>query len=142
MIRIFTIAILLIIHTTALGQTSQDSTKAPDNSTDENLYNEIFYIVDEMPAPVEGMQKFKAYLSKNLKYPSMAYQFGAQGSVTVQFIVDTNGVANDIQVVKGMGMGCDEEAVRLIKNMPNWKPGKQRGRKVRVRTTIDVIFKL
>jgi protein TonB len=65
-----------------------------------------------------------------------------EGKVFVQFVIDKDGSPSDITVLKGIGSGCDEEAVRVIKNMPKWTPGKQRGRPVKVRMSLPIVFKL
>jgi protein TonB len=82
------------------------------------------------------------YVSENLKYPVKASRMDIQGRVFVQFVVEKDGSLTDIQVVKGIGAGCDEEAVRVIKNAPRWEPGKQRGRPVRVKMILPIVFKL
>ena len=99
-------------------------------------------IIEEQPAPVGGMSAFKQFLKKNLKYPNQARRMGIEGKVFVQFVVDKDGSLNDIKVLKGIGGGCDEEAVRVLKKHPKWSPGKQRGRPVKVRMVIPVFFKL
>ena len=99
-------------------------------------------IIEEQPAPVGGMAAFQQFLRKNLKYPNQARRMGIEGKVFVQFVVDKDGSLNDVKVLKGIGAGCDEEAVRVLKKHPKWSPGKQRGRAVRVRMVIPIFFKL
>jgi len=108
----------------------------------EERADEIFTIVEEQPAPVGGMQAFYDFVSKNLKYPSLASRSGIEGRVFVQFVVEKDGDLTDIQVVKGIGGGCDEEAARVLALAPNWQPGKQRGEPVRVRMILPIMFKL
>ena len=82
------------------------------------------------------------YLSENIKYPEMAKQKNTQGKVLVTFVVEKNGSISDVKVAKGIGDGCDEEAVRVISAMPKWKPGMQNGKKVRVSFAIPISFRL
>ncbi len=108
----------------------------------EEVADEIFDIVEEQPNPVGGMSAFNKFLQKNLKYPSNARRMGIEGKVFVQFVVDKDGSLNEVKVLKGIGAGCDEEAIRVLKAHPNWKPGKQRGRAVKVRMVVPIYFKL
>ncbi len=103
---------------------------------------EIHLIVEEQPSFPGGEQGFYTYVSKHLDYPKQAIRHGVEGKVYVQFVVDTDGSLSDIQVLKGIGAGCDAEALRVLQNSPPWNPGKQRGRAVRVRMTIPIIFRL
>lgn len=113
-----------------------------EEPVEEEVADEIFTIVEDQPAPKGGMGAFYEYVNKNIKYPSQARRMGVEGRVFVQFVVDKNGNLTDVQAVKGIGAGCDEEAVRVIKNAPKWKPGKQRGKAVRVRMILPITFKL
>jgi protein TonB len=113
-----------------------------DEMPEEEAVDEIFTIVEDQPTPSGGMQAFYQYVQKNLKYPAQARRMGIEGKVFVQFIVDKDGALSDVQAVKGIGAGCDEEAVRVIQGAPKWKPGKQRGRPVRVRMILPITFKL
>lgn len=83
-----------------------------------------------------------SFLGKNLTYPRSAASAGVGGKVFVSFVVNTDGSLTDIQVLKGIGFGCDEEAVRVINKMPHWKPGKQSGRAVRVKYNLPITFTL
>ena len=103
---------------------------------------EVFTIVEEMPAYPGGDAKLYEYLGKNIKYPQIARESGILGRVFVNFVVEPDGSVSNVKVMRGIGGGCDEEAVRVIKTMPKWKPGKQRGKAVRVTYTIPVVFKL
>jgi TonB family protein len=104
--------------------------------------SEIFTIVEEPPAPVGGMRAFYEYVQRELKYPEEAKKDAIQGRVFIQFIVDKDGSITDVQAVRGIGGGCDEEAVRVIANSPKWIAGKQRGREVRVRMVMPITFTL
>jgi len=108
----------------------------------EEEVEEIFTIVEEGAEPIGGMESFLKYVSKNLKYPAQARRMGVEGKVFVQFVVEKDGSITDIKVVKGIGAGCDEEAIRVLENAPKWKPGKQRGRPVKQRIVLPIVFKL
>ena len=101
-----------------------------------------YQIVEEQPSPLGGMVAFYQYLAKNIRYPSDARKRKIQGKVYVQFVVDKDGRLIDVQVAKGIGGGCDEEAVRLVKSAPPWKPGTQRGKPVKVQMVLPITFKL
>ena len=103
---------------------------------------EIFQIVEEMPSYPGGEQKLMEYVAKNIKYPQIARETGIQGRVFVGFVVEPDGSVSNVKVLRGIGGGCDEEAVRVVKSMPKWKPGKQRGKAVRVSYMLPVNFKL
>lgn len=103
---------------------------------------EIFQIVEEMPAYPGGDEARMSYLSKNLKYPVLAMESGIQGTVYIGFVVEKDGSVTDVKVARGIGGGCDEEAVRVVKAMPKWTPGKQRGKSVRVRYSVPIRFSL
>ncbi len=100
-----------------------------------------FLIVEDPPTPKGGMKAFNKFLSKHIKYPDQARRMGIEGKVFVEFVVDKDGSLTNIHVVKGIGAGCDEEAIRVLKSAPKWEPGKQRGRPVKVRLTVPISFK-
>ena len=102
----------------------------------------IFVIVESMPAFPGGMDKLMKYLSDNIKYPSQARELGIQGKVFLSFVIEKDGSVTDVTLLRGIGGGCDEEAIRVVKNMPNWIPGKQRNIPVRVRFNLPVNFRL
>ena len=81
-------------------------------------------------------------MAENLRYPPRAARMGIEGRVFVEFIVEKNGSLTDINVVKAIGGGCDEEAIRVISTAPRWNPGKQRGNPVRVRMILPIMFRL
>ena len=109
---------------------------------EEVVEAEIFTIVEEMPEFPGGMTKLADYLAKNIKYPQMARESGIQGRVFVQFVVEPDGSVSNVAVMRSLGGGCDEEAMRVVKSMPKWKSGKQRGKPVRVSYILPVNFKL
>jgi protein TonB len=99
----------------------------------------IFSYVEQMPVSGYDMS---AYLSKNLHYPDAARESNIEGRVLVKFVVNEDGAVSDVQVQRGIGGGCDEEAKRVVAAMPNWKPGKQNGKPVKVYFTLPIMFKL
>jgi len=108
----------------------------------KSAVEEEFIHVEQQPEFRGGMEAFRKFLEKNLKYPSRASGAGVQGRVFVQFSVMADGTIANVEVVKGIGFGCDEEAARVVKLMPPWAPGKQGGKPVRVRFTLPIQFSL
>jgi len=104
--------------------------------------NQIFTSVEQVPEFAGGLEKFGQYLSKNIRYPAVARENNTQGRVICTFVVEKDGSLTDIKVVRGIGSGCDEEAVRVLKNSPKWKPGIQNGRPVRVQYSVPISFTL
>lgn len=103
----------------------------------------IFVVVETMPEFPGGQAALFKYLSENVKYPVIAQENGIQGRVICQFVVNKDGSIVDVEVVRSGGdASLDKEAVRVIKSMPKWNPGKQRGKAVRVKYTVPVNFKL
>ncbi|MCD4772627.1 MAG: TonB family protein [Bacteroidales bacterium] len=109
---------------------------------DEVEEAEIFTVVESMPKFPGGEGAMNKYLGKNIEYPQMARESGIHGRVYVTFVVETDGRVTDIKILRGIGGGCDEEAVRVVKNMPKWNPGKQRGKPVRVQFNLPIKFTL
>ena len=103
---------------------------------------QIFQVVEENPEFPGGMKECMKFLSNNIKYPQISQENGVQGRVIVQFVVNADGTIVDPVVVRGVDPYLDKEALRVIKLMPKWKPGKQRGKAVRVRFTQPVMFRL
>ncbi|WP_162053621.1 energy transducer TonB [Pontibacter pamirensis] len=101
-----------------------------------------FIHVQEMPEFVGGDKALFAYLSKQMRYPAEAQRVGVEGIVVVTFVVATDGAITKAEIVKGLGFGTDEEALRVINKMPHWKPGKQNGRNVPVRYTLPIRFNI
>ncbi|HEX9956131.1 MAG TPA: TonB family protein [Fibrella sp.] len=104
--------------------------------------DEIFTVVEQNPEFQGGQAAMYAWLGKNIKYPAAASRANISGKVFVSFTVNTDGSITDAQVLKGLGFGTDEEAVRVVKSMPKWKPGKQSGRPVRVKYNLPISFQL
>lgn len=103
---------------------------------------EPFTYVEEMPSYPTGMEDLMVFIAQNITYPEIAKRAGVEGKVFVQLVVEKDGNITDVRVAKGIGAGCDEEAMRVCKLLPKWKPGKQNGKPVRVRMVIPFLFKL
>jgi protein TonB len=98
--------------------------------------------VEETAAPIGGMPAFYEFVGKKLKYPAQARRMGVEGKVFVEFVIERDGTITDVKAIKGIGAGCDEEAVRVLQSAPKWKAGKQRGKPVRQRMVLPIAFKL
>ena len=98
--------------------------------------------VDEMPVPPGGMEGFTKYMIENLKYPSSAKEAKIEGMVMVRFVVKADGSVDAVEILRGIGGGCDEEAVRVVKNSGTWTPGKKEGKAVAAQMTLPVQFKM
>lgn len=133
--------------------TSRDSTEVSLNAvplpsaTDEQDSSQegaafFFDLVDTPPSPIGGFEAWSRHLSENLTYPTSARMKGIQGTVLVSFIVNTDGTIEGIELVQGIGGGCDEEAIRIIKSSPSWTAGKIKGKAVRTRMKIPIGFRL
>lgn len=103
---------------------------------------QIFTVVESMPEFPGGAGELYKYLGNSIKYPPLAKESGIQGRVFVNFVVEPNGNISNVKVLRGIGGGCDEEAIRVVKAMPTWKPGKQRGKAVRVSYNLPIKFTL
>jgi protein TonB len=114
----------------------------PVMEEEEVVEAEIFTVVESMPEFPGGQAKMMEFIAQNIKYPAMARESGIQGRVFVNFVVEPDGSVSNVKVLRGIGGGCDEEAVRVVKSMPNWTPGRQRGKAVRVSFNLPVRFTL
>ena len=103
---------------------------------------QIFQIVEEPASFPGGMGECMKWLGKNIKYPTISQENGVQGRVIIQFVVNRDGSIVDAQVARGVDPYLDKEALRVVGLMPKWKPGKQRGKEVRVKYTLPVMFRL
>ena len=113
-----------------------------EEEEEEEEIEQIFLVVEEQPEFPGGMAKLMKYFSDNVRYPVVAAENGIQGRVICQFTVWRDGSIRDIVVLRGVDKSLDKEAVRLIENMPKWKPGKQRGKEVSCKFTVPVSFRL
>lgn len=108
----------------------------------EPVAEEIFTFVEEYPEFLGGEKALYEYIKNNVNYSELAIKTNIEGTVYVEFVVEKDGSISDVKVLRGIGGGCDEEAVRVVKSMPKWKPGKQRGQPVRVYYTLPIDFKI
>ncbi len=127
-------------------EVSMNAVPLPSGTEEQDSSQEgvvlFFDLVDTPPSPVGGLEAWSRHLSENLTYPTSARMKGIQGTVLVSFIVNTDGTIEAIELVQGIGGGCDEEAIRTIKISPNWMPGMIKGKAVRTRMKIPIRFKL
>jgi TonB family protein len=124
-------------------ENSGDPTSTGDETPAETVNkDEVFVLVDIPPSPQGGMGKLNEHIVQNLKYPAKAKEMKVEGRVFVQFIVNVDGTLSDFTILKGIGFGCEEEAIRVIKEGPKWIPGKNAGKAVRVKYTLPLTFKL
>ena len=111
---------------------------APKKEVEEKPYE----AVEQMPTFPGGEAELMKFMSENLKYPVIAQENGIQGRVILRFVVSKTGAIENIQVVRSVDPTCDKEAIRMVKSMPRWIPGKQNGNNVPVYFTLPVLFKL
>jgi periplasmic protein TonB len=111
-------------------------------SVSETTQSQVFTIVEQMPQYPGGDKAMQKFIEKNLQYPSSARENAIEGTVYISFIVEANGSISTVKVLRGVGSGCDEAALRLINSMPNWKPGRQDGENVRTLMTLPISFRL
>jgi protein TonB len=115
---------------------------------DPNAFNQpvevsidTFFVVEKMPVPIGGLAGFYKQLSKSINYPNRAKQRQTEGKVIIEFVIDQSGNPINLKVLKGIGHGCDEEAMRVLQ-LAKWEPGKQRGQPVPVKMTLPIFFRL
>jgi periplasmic protein TonB len=137
--QVLLLAILMAIALKSSFIFAQELTKADQ---DTNIGKEVFTIVQEMPTYPGGQNAMEQFLALNIQYPPKAKENNIQGTVYAGFIVEADGTLSTYKVIKGIGAGCDEEVLRVLKSMPKWNSGKQAGKAVRVRLTIPVKFKV
>ena len=114
------------------------ATRSVSSNNDQKIYS-----VPEKPAvPVGGLQALYNHVQQNLKYPGRAIRRGIEGRVFVEFVVEKDGRISQLKILKGIDRECDKEALRLIRSFAKWKPGKHRGKTVRVKRSFPVMFKL
>jgi len=122
------------------GNTTEDL--PPENPVVDPDEGKVFTIVEEMPSFPGGEEQMLKFIRDNTHYPAVARENGITGRVFINFVVDKDGKIKDVKVLRGIGAGCDEEAVRVVKSMPDWKAGKQNGRAVQVSFNLPVNFTL
>ena len=131
------------VKTSDLNDESQknDAPVVPEDEEEEEEKT-IFTVVESAPSFPGGDEALYKYLAENIKYPQLARDNGFQGKVYLTFVVERDGSITDIKVLRDIGGGCGAEATRVVKSMPKWTPGKQRGKAVRVQFNLPVNFKL
>lgn len=129
---------LLLLTLSLFGYTFTQA-QVDDSSTQQEK-GEVFQVVEEMPQFPGGNDALFEYLSNNLEYPEEAVENGIKGVVYVTFIVEHDGSISNVKVLRGIGGGCDDAAHATVTNMPNWSPGKQRGKPVRVQYNLPIRF--
>ena len=113
-----------------------------EDAPEEEEVDEVFSVVEEMPVFPGGNNEFYEYVAKNLKYPRKALKAQVEGKVIVRFVVAEDGDVSDIEILKGIGYDCDEEAIRVLESSPKWIPGKQQGKNVKVRVMVPLTFSI
>jgi len=131
-----------VVKTVAQVDKQTQKVEAKSQSPQDGGQNEVFTVVEDMPKFPGGDEARANYLASNIKYPEAARKSGVQGTCYITFVIDKDGSVSDVKVLRGIGGGCDEEAVRVVKSMPKWEPGKQRGEAVRVQFNMPVKFAL
>lgn len=136
----------VISTTTQAGSLDRDAVDPSELSENHAVTQtekpEVFLTVEQMPQFPGGEKELMAYLAKNIKYPTVAAENNIQGRVTLKFVVSKTGAVTDIQIIKGFDPSCDKEALRVVKAMPKWIPGKQNGQNVNVYYTLPVTYRL
>lgn len=130
----------LVVTTTEMNST--DGIELVELPVEIRDPEETFTIVEEMPEFPGGDAALMRYLAKSVRYPVIAEQNNIQGRVYIQFVINTNGEVTNAIVLRGVDPSLDKEAIRVVENMPNWKPGKQRNKPVRVSFTVPINFVL
>ena len=114
-----------------------------DFAEEEEVVEEpIFVVVETMPAFPGGVPALMAYLQKSIRYPAIARESNIHGTVYLSFVIEKDGSVSDVEILRGIGGGCDEEAIRVVSNMPKWSAGKQRDLPVRVKYCLPIKFVL
>ena len=132
---------LLFFALNIQAQIATEKNNATDCVTADEVFD--FQVVDKKPKFPGGMTSLQSYINRSLKYPQVSRENNSQGRVIVRFIINSNGTVTSPQVVRSSGdFYLDMEAVRVIESMPKWKPGKHKGKPVRVFFTLPIVFKL
>lgn len=121
---------------------AKDDIAAPEPPKHVVEETKIFTVVEQMPMYPGGDAALMGYLRDNIKYPTVAAENGVQGRVVVGFVVERDGSITDVNILRGVDPSLDREAMRVVKSMPRWNPGKQNGSAVRVKYQVPVSFRL
>lgn len=127
-----------------MGASYNDNDSPVDTLSEDDVVSDqqIFDVVEHQPSFPGGQNALMQWLSDNVQYPQLAYDNGIQGRVIVQYVVEKDGSISEVTVSKSIDPSLDIEALRVVKSMPRWRPGKQNGKPVRVKYTMPVTFKL
>lgn len=131
-----TVAIMLL----ACGCMAQNT--KPANTNGKANSGQVFDVVEEMPQYPGGMEALMSYLGENMKYPADAEKNKIEGRVIISFVIDKEGNVKDAEVVRSVSPSIDAEALRVVNGMPQWIPGKQKGKPVNVKYTLPLSFRL
>jgi TonB family protein len=139
---IFFIAILSSLTSCVQNKNSckEIQVVTPTASNDSDTLDEIYAIVQVPPSFPGGEDALDEFISSNLKFPEAAMQKGIQGTVFVTFVVEKNGSVSNVRILRGLGFGCDEEAIRIVQSFPAWNPGTQRKKPMRVQCNVPIRF--
>jgi len=132
----------LIVDTKVDAEVSEEQEMLAFEDMEEEEESQIFMVVEQMPEFPGGEEKLYQFLADSIHYPQLAKDSGIQGRVYVTFVIENDGSVSDARILRGIGGGCDEEALRVINLMPKWKPGTERGKSVRVQYSLPVKFTL
>ncbi|MBN2638509.1 MAG: TonB family protein [Bacteroidales bacterium] len=142
-------ALAFVLVLTACNQSAEKNSETKQQTSIKELPpppppadTTIFTVVEQSPEFIGGTKALMKYLGENIKYPVEAKKEGIQGRVFVNFIIEKDGSVSNARILRGIGHGCDKEALRVVEQMPKWIPGKQRGEPVRVVFTLPIQFKL
>jgi len=146
MLRFLSLLLLLTLTVGAAAAQSDTAISSTDSGGSSPLAVPpaapvVYHAADEMPSFPGGDAAYAKFLRAKIQYPAEALNHGTSGKVHVSFIVDEEGHIRDAKVVKGLGFGLDEEALRLVRIMPWWNPGRIQGRPVRVAYTLPIVFR-
>jgi len=128
--------------TEANDATIIDAVPVIEEDAGDEAEQEVFVIVEDMPEFPGGDLALRKWIADHIKYPVIAAENGIQGKVYVQFVVDRDGSISNARVARGVDSSLDQEALRVVNNLPKWKPGMQRGKPVRVSFTVPINFQL
>ena len=130
------------MDTVVSEETKVEEIKIVEQEVEKEDVDQIFSIVEEQATYKGGLASFYEFVGKKIKYPAQAKRMNIEGKVFVEFVIERDGRLTDVKAIKGIGGGCDEEAVRVVMSSPGWNPGKQRGKPVRTRFVIPINFRL
>jgi len=136
---------LTLVSTSVILLICVSQLKAQDHSSEKGKQNPdgSYSVIDQTATLPNGIKSLYAYISENIKYPKQARKSGVEGRVFIEFVIDKNGQMSKYKVLKGIGSGCDEEALRVLALFPDrWSPGKHEGKVVNQKIVLPISFKL